>query len=184
MDDGYQKAQEENLRNPKNRFLGLFCHAKEIDNSWGCGWSFPTGVVIFSIIIGIASLMDIYYIAKKEVFSSKNNLGSIFKFMLVIKIISDFVSFTGIGISCFAVFKENLTYSIVSYYVIVLSFLLNSIFLIYSIIAIFSYFDIIGIFLIPWCLLEFGLLLFSWILFANQVYLGRKRKAQMSASGY
>ena len=27
--------EEENKRNPKNRFLGLFCHASEIDITWG-----------------------------------------------------------------------------------------------------------------------------------------------------
>ena len=141
MDDDYRRREQENLTNPKNRFLGLFCHAREIDNSWGCGWSFATGVVIFSLIIGVASLMDIYYIAEKDIFSNKDAKG-VLKFFIVIKIISDLISFIGIGIACYAVNKENLTYSIVSYYVIVLSFLLNSIFLIYAIIAIFSYYII------------------------------------------
>ena len=111
-DEENKAAQQENLRNPKNRFLGLFCHAKEVDNSWGCGWSFTMGVIIFSFIIGIASLLDIYYLAKKDIFLG---ISGIFKFMIVIKIISDFISFIGIGFACFAVSKENLTYSIVSY---------------------------------------------------------------------
>ena len=175
MDDDYEKSQQENLTNPKNRFLGLFCHAREIDNSWGCNWSFGTGVIIFSFVIGIASLADIYYIAEKDIFSN-NSVNGLFKFMMVIKILSDLISFIGIGIACYAVNAQNLTYSVVCYYVIVLSFLLNSIFLIYSIIAIFSYFKEIGAFLIPWALLEFILFWFCWILFANQVYLGRKKK--------
>ena len=79
MDDNYQKAEQENLRNPKNRFLGLFCHAREVDNSWGCNWSFPTGVIIFSIVIGIASFADIYFIAKEQVFSN-TTYSSMFKF--------------------------------------------------------------------------------------------------------
>ena len=28
-------AEEENRRNPKNRFMFLFCHASEVDQSWG-----------------------------------------------------------------------------------------------------------------------------------------------------
>ena len=183
MDDDYRRREQENLTNPKNRFLGLFCHAREIDNSWGCGWAFATGVVIFSLIIGVASLMDIYYIAEKDIFSNKDAKG-VLKFFIVIKIISDLISFIGIGIACYAVNKENLTYSIVSYYVIVLSFLLNSIFLIYAIIAIFSYPKIIGYFFFPWIILEFCLFWFCWILFANEVYLGRKKRSQLNQTGY
>ena len=183
MDDEYARAQQENMRNPKNRFLGLFCHAKDIDNSWGCGWSFSTGVIMFSIIIGIASLADIYYLAERKIFSH-SDISELFKFMIIIKIASDLISFIGIGIACYAVNASNYTYSIVCYYVIVLSFLLNTIFLVYAIIAIFKYFDYIGIFILPWGILEFGLLLFCWILFANQVYVGRQRKAQVNQSGY
>jgi hypothetical protein len=188
MDDDYNRAQQENLTNPKNRFLGLFCHAKEVDNSWGCNWSFPTGVIMFSIIIGIASLCDIYYIAEKDIFDDHGH--KFLKFMVVIKIISDFISFIGIGFGCFAVSGmsgRTLTYSIVSYWVEVLSFLLNTIFLFYSFIAIFCYFDFIGPFIAAWCVLEFGLLVFCWILFCNQVYQGRKVRGQLnpqSTTGY
>ena len=139
---------------------------------------------MFSIVIGIASLADIYYVAKKEIFS-QSDVSGFFKFMLVIKIASDLISFIGIGIACYAVNASNYTYSIVCYYVIVLSFLLNTIYLVYAIIAIFSYFKYIGIFLIPWGILEFGLLMFCWILFANQVYVGRQRRnALTNQSGY
>ena len=181
MDEDYQKAQRENMTNPKNRFLGCFCHAKEVDNSWGCDWSFSCGVILFSFIIGIGAFSDIYYIAKEDIFTKGEG---ILRFMLVVKIISDFISFAAIGISCFAVHKENLTYSIVSYYVAVLSFLIHSLFLIYCLISIFGNFRIIGFFIFPWAFLEFCLLLFCWILFANQVYLGRKRKAQVNQTGY
>ena len=36
--------------------------------------------------------------------------------MLVIKIISDLISFIGTGTACYAVNKENFTYSIICYY--------------------------------------------------------------------
>ena len=182
MDDDYQRAQQENLRNPKNRFLFLFCHAKEVDNSWGCGWSFSTGVIIFSIIIGIASFADIYFIAKEGVFSN-NEYSKAFKIMIFIKVFSDFISFIGIGLGCYAVNRENLRYSIISYYVVVLSFLLTTIFILSCFISMFIY-TIVLYFLIPWGLLEFALLLFCWILFCNKVYLGRKKRAQANQSTY
>ena len=184
MDDDYQKAQmTENMRNPKNRFLGIFCHAKEVDNSWGCGWSFPTGVIIFSILIGIATFVDIYYIAEHKIFNRGEGYG-FFKFMFAIKIISDIISFIGIGIACFAVNRENLTYSIVSYWVMVLCFLLNSLFDIYILIDMFSDFDLVKFGIIPWGIYEFCLLLFCWILFCNQVYLGRMRKQAAQQANY
>ena len=175
MDDDYQRAQQENLRNPKNRFLFLFCHAKDVDNSWGYNWSFQSGVILFSILIGIASLMDIYYIAEKEPF---NKYDGWFDFMLVLKILSDVASFIGIIAACYGVGVNHYTASIVAYYIEVLSFFLNTIYSVYSVYALFKHFKFIGPFFIPWILLEICLLVFCWILFANQVTVGRERRAK------
>ena len=179
-------AQQANLRNPKNRFLFLFCHAKEVDNSWGfsfCKFSFSSGVYLFSIIIGIASLSDIYFLAKYQIFSEDKVTGA-YKVMLILKIISDILSFLGIGISIYGINKENLTCSIISYYIVVLSFLINTIFFISSLIAIFFYFSLIKYFIFDWAFLEFGLLLFCWILFAYEVYLGRKTRSKLSSTEF
>ena len=165
MSDDYKRAEQENLTNPKNRFLFLFCHAKEVDNSWGCNWSFSTGVVMFSIIIGLAAFFDIYYLAKGNVFQGSST-G--LKIWFVIKILSDFISFVGIGMACYAVFRQNLKYSVVSYYVIVLSLILNTLFLISCFYFMFTN-VIILLYFIPWGIYEFGLILFCWILFCNQV---------------
>ena len=176
MEDDYQKAQmEENLRNPKNRFLGFFCHAKEVDNSWGCDWSFSCGVIIFSIVIGVASFADIYTLAEHKIFAVGSGY-KFFKFMFSIKIIADLISLIDIGLACYAVNRENLTYSIVSYWVMVLCFLLNSIFVIYILLAMFSEWNNVYWGIFQWGIYEFGLLLFCWILFCNQVYLGRKKR--------
>ena len=180
MDDDYQKAQvEENLRNPKNRFLGFFCHAKEVDKSWGCDWSFGCGVITFSIVIGIASFADIYTLAEHNIFGVGSGY-KFFKFMFSIKIISDLISLIDIGVACYAVNRENLTYSIISYWVMVLCFLLNSIFVIYVLIAMFSEWNKVYWGIFQWGIYEFGLLLFCWILFCNQVSLGRKRRQAQS----
>ena len=134
MDEDYTKAKEENLKNPKNRFLGLFCHANEVDNSWGCNWSFTTGVVIFSIICGFTALCDVYYIAKDNFFGQASG-NTIFKVFFFIKVISDFICLIGIGISCFSINRNNLRYAIIGYYVMVLCLLLHTIYCIYTIIA-------------------------------------------------
>ena len=94
--------------------------------------------------------------------------------MFSIKIIADLISLIDIGIACYAVNRENLTYSIVSYWAMVLCFLLNSLFIIYIFICMFSEWSSVYWGIIPWGIYEFGLLLFCWILFCNQVYLGRK----------
>ena len=177
MDDDFQKEQmRANLRNPKNKFLLCFCHAKEVDNSWGCDWSFATGVIIFSIVIGTASLADIYTLAKHQIFTVNFDGSGFFKFMFAIKIIVDLISLIDIGIACYAVNRENLTYSIVSYWVMVLCFFLNSIFVIYIFIAMFIHWSEVYFGIIQWGVYEFGLLLFCWILFCNEVYLGRKKR--------
>ena len=178
MDDEYAKAKaNENLRNPKNRFLGLFCHANEVDDQWGCGWTFSTGVVIFSIVCGLASLCDVYYIAKDNFFGQASG-NTIFKVFFFIKVISDFICLIGIGISCFSINRNNLRYAIIGYYVMVLCLLLHTIYCIYTIIAIFDsdYFSIVKYYLISWGLGEFGLILFCWILFCNQVFIARERR--------
>ena len=104
--------------------------------------------------------------------------------MIILTIISDFLSFLGIAIACYANKKENLTCSIISYYVIVLSFLINTVFFISSLIAIFFYFSLIKYFIFDWAFLEFGLLLFCWILFAYEVYLGRKTRSKLSSTEF
>ena len=68
--------------------------------------------------------------------------------------------------------------SIIAYWIAVVSFLLNTIFFLYIFIAIFFYHDKIWRIMITVVFLEVGLLLYSWILFANQVDVGRRKKAE------
>ena len=174
FEDEYKLREQENLRNPKNRFLGFCCHAKDVDSSWGCDWSFQTGVIMFSVVILIASFWDVYEIAEYKCFQRAPN--GLYKFFFGLKVFSDVVNFVSIGLSCFAVQKANLKYSIISYWVAVLSLLLNTLFLIYIFIAMFVFWDKIWHEIPAAVILEIGLVLFSWILFCNQVDLGRKRR--------
>lgn len=177
-DEDYQRRKAENMANPKNRFLFLFCHANEVDQSWGCNWSFATGVIMFSILTAVCVLADMYYIANDGFFSKAQS--SMFKFMFFIKVFSDFVALVCIGLSCYATQRSNYRYSIVSYYVGVLSLLLCTIYLIYTLVKIFNpdYWAIVKLRLISWGFGEFALFMFCWILFCNMVDVGRKKKAQ------
>ena len=182
MDDDYRLKEQENLRNPKNRFLGIFCHAKDVDTSWGCDWSFGTGVVIFSIVILVASFADAYTMAEREVFKKAPN--GLYSFFFGLKVLEDIVNFSVIIIACFGVYRENLKLSIISYWGSVCSFLLNTLFFIYIFIAMFYFWDKIWPEIPSTIVLEIGLVLFSWILFCNQVDVGRKKRSAVATSNY
>ena len=180
-DEAYQLKRQENLRNPKNRFLGVFCHAEQVDSAWGCDWSFQCGVIFFSIIILACSFFDVYEIASNKIFSSAYSGGHQFFFGL--KVFSDIINFIGIILGCIAVGYMNLKYSIISYYVAVLSLILNTIFFIYLFVAIFISWSKFWHEIAPVIFLEIGLVFFSWILFCNQVDVGRKKRALATNNG-
>ena len=177
-DDNYRLQVQENLRNPKNRYLGCCCHAKDVDSSWGCNCSFQAGVVIFSVIVFICSVIDVYHIAGRKVFVKSPN--GLFTFFFIFKVISDVLNFASILVGCSGVCNANLKLSIIAYWMSVLSLLLNTIFFVYIFIAIFIYVDLVWPIMITVIVLEIGLIIFSWILFANQVDLGRKKKAELA----
>ena len=178
-DDEQKQKMQENLTNPKNRFLGFCCHASEIDNAWGMNWSFPCGVVFFSIIMGACTVGDIIYLAEKRIYQS--DAGGFFKFMVGIKIFSIILTLASSILSCFGVYMNHYRCAIISYWMMVASFLLASIVLVYMIIAIFSYPEHIEWGIAIWGIEEFGLLLYCWILFCHQVNLGRQRSMPQSS---
>ena len=181
-DEAYQLKRQENLRNPKNRFLGVFCHAEQVDSAWGCDWSFQCGVVFFSIIILACSFFDVYEIASNKIFSSAYSGGHQFFFGL--KVFSDIINFIGIILGCIAVGYMNLKYSIISYYVCCVSLIITTLFMIYNFFALFSFTSLVWREMIAVLFLDVGLFFYSWILFCNQVDLGRQAKAAASAPPY
>ena len=185
MDDEYQQAKtQENLKNPKNRFLFLFCHANEVDDSWGFGCSFASGVLMFSILIGVAVLCDMYYIAADSMFSKASGIP-VFTFMFSLKVVSDLISLIGIGCACYAIYRPSYNYGIVCYYVEFLSFLLLSIFWVYSLVEMFNanFWKIVSYRVISWAFQEFFLLMFCWILFCNMVYNSRQLQLARQKAG-
>ena len=175
-DENYKLQVQENLRNPKNRYLGCFCHAKDVDNSWGCNWSFQCGVIVFSIVVFICSVADVYHIAGRKVFVKSPN--GLFTFFFIFKVVSDVLNFISIAMGFVGVCNENLKLSIISYWLSVASLGLNTIFFIYIFVAIFIWSDLVWPVMITVIFLEIGLVILSWILFANQVDLGRKKREQ------
>ena len=60
---------------------------------------------MFSIVIGVCTLCDIYYLADKEPFI--NTSDSFYKFMMGVNIFSDIISFVGVSLALGSVFSEN-----------------------------------------------------------------------------
>ena len=182
LQDEYKKAEQENLQNPKNRFLGICCHAREIDSSWGCDWSFQTGVVMFGILILIASFSDIYIIAGDEIF--KKDMGGFAKFCFGVKVLIDVINLINVIASCFALTIERYKLAIICYYVAVASLILTTLCCIFIFIEIFMNWSYIWKEFISLIVLEPSIFMFGWILFCNQVDLGRKIRAVKNAPAY
>lgn len=180
--DDYQItfAQEQNLRNPKNRFLGLFCHANEVDNSWGCKCPFWVGIVLLSIIVGSSALSDIPSI---RTITHVLYWINFFTGMIILRIISDFCAIIGIIFAICSIIKSNYNNSVVAYYCLTATFVINTIFSIYIMLILFfySYYRYIHLRFIPWFIDEFILVLFCWFLFCNMVVIGRRNR-QIAAS--
>ena len=177
MSEDYQaaQAQQENQRNPKNRFLLFFCHANDVDNTWGHNWPFSLGVFLFSAITFLVIIYDISARASGYIHYGR---GFVIGFY-ILKLVSDFIALIGICMAIYSICKTSFKYATISYYIIALVFAIHTIFIIYCIYAMFTgeYFSCTRISIIIWALEEFDLLIFAWILFCNMVDIGRKIRA-------
>ena len=179
----YQRAQEENLRSPKNRFLGLFCHANQVDDHWGPNWSFGCGVVLFSIIMGIWTIFDI---TTMSILMKRRVLGDWFVFWCVVRFFSDFVAIAAMFVAICSVLQTNHKKAIVGYYMLIASLIVNTAFLIYCLVNIFKadFWRQTTYQIIIWMLNEFVLFIFCWILFCNMVDIGRKVRTQQATNPF
>ena len=172
MSDYQAAQQEENMRNPKIRFLGLFCDESEVDYSWGFNWSFSCGVYMFSILFGYMTLNDISAIFT-EFFIKVTGW---FTFWFVLRMISDFIALIGIVFSVLSCSQNNFSRATIAYYCMILSLVLNLLFIGYCIFRLFDgqFLKITTYRLIVCLFNEFVLFLFCWILFCNMAVMGRK----------
>ncbi len=168
MDDYQKHEMEENQRNPKNRFLGLFCHANQVDSSWGNNWPFWCGVLMFGIVIGIISIYDFI-----GCFQLINEITTGWqKFFYALRIISNVVAIVGIVFAALSIFQTSFTNATIAYYTLILSFIINTTFCVFSLFSIFIskyWYNVI-----IWIFCDFILVIFLWILFCNMVDIGRK----------
>ena len=170
-------AEEQNKRNPRNRFLGLFCHAGDVGESWGLTWPFWCGVLMFSILIGLMTVLDVIFVA--GTFSA---ISGWFLFWFIIRFFSDLVALIGIVLAGLSICYVDFVKATISYYMMCFSLLLNTLFCLYCIVKIFDkdFWSNTTYRIIIWLFNEFVLFLFCWILFCNMVHIGRKLRQAAS----
>ena len=180
--DYQDQAVEENRRNPKNRFLGLFCHASDVDDHWGPNLSFKCGVILFSVIMGIWTIYDIPSISLRMGRMS----GSLFPYFCILRFFSDLLVIIAIIYAICSIFQNNYRRATIAYYVLTVSLIIDTVFNIYIITCFFSsyYWSNLGFRLIIWLLNEFVLFIFVWILFCNMVDINRKNKQSMVSNPF
>ena len=180
MDDYQKQEMEENQRNPKNRFLGLFCHANQVDSSWGYNWPFWCGVLMFSIVIGLISILDFSFSYK--LINSFRSRGGWIVFFFILRIISDVITIIGIILAAVSIVQTSFQKATIAYYTEILSFVINIAVLIFGLFKILFY--SYGYFVLLWGFSDFVLLLFLWILFCNMVDIGRKVRQAVGANSF
>ena len=173
--------------NPKNRFLFIFCHKDYVDEGWGCKickcrtCSFSTGIYIFSIVMLVNSIKDLYDITLSDYLYDKDSESSTFVTFFYIKVGVDALIILGILFAVYSTFTLNYCSSVIAYYIISISFLLYSSFCIYIMTKFYDisfWFKIIlKIFtVILWFIFDYVLLLFAWMTFCNMVDIDRKKQ--------
>ena len=163
-------------RSPKNRFLGLFCHANQVGESWGWNWPFYCGVIMFSIFIGIMTLFDVSAIFT-DLFKDADGW---LLFWIIMRFISDLIALIGIIFAIISIVQKSFMKATIGYYVMVLSLVINTAFCIYCIFSVFDkeFWEDTTYRLVIWLFNEFCLFLFCWILFCNMVDIGRANKRE------
>ena len=185
MDD-YQItfAEEQNLRNPKNRFLGCFCHANEVDDTWGCGLSFSCGIIFLSIFIGIGAFTDIPSISSINYTIIRWYWFNWFTFFIILRILSDIFAIVGIVFALVSICQSNYKRAVIGYYCFIVTLVINTVFSLVFVYYTFKYYNYVRFRLFAWVLDEFFLILFCWFLFCNMVVIGRTNRQNAASNSF
>ena len=181
--------KEDSPWNPTNRFLFLFCHTSRVDDGWGftickCRtFPFSFGVYIFSVVMMINSIKDLYDITLSEYLYDKHAKDNTFVSFFYVKVSADALIILGIILALYSVCAFNYCSSVTAYYSVAISFILTTIFCVY---IITRFGDInfwwkieLKIFTVMlWFFFDYILLLFTWILFCNMVDIKRKKQKE------
>ena len=182
--------------NPKNRFLLVCCHTYEVDKGWGCGcfgcraFPFSLGVIIFGIIMITNCFKDFCEIQYANYLKESRIRTDTFVRFFYFKLFADFLCVLGGILGFFTVWTFSYCLSVVSYYVVAVSFVLNTIFIIYVITEITSarFWLSVGILkvlsVISWFFYEYVWLIFTWLLFCNMVDIYRKKQEESNKTQY
>lgn len=177
---------------PRNQFLFFFCHSYQVDVGWGCGccgcraFPFSLGVFIFSVIMVINSIKDLYDITLSDYLTKEGEDNKLFVIFFYIKLVGDSLCILAILIALFSVCLTNYCCSVVSYYFAAISFLLNTSFCIYilTVITTLNFWWNVGFLkiftVIMWYVWDYVWLVFTWILFCNMVDISRKKQEEES----
>ena len=183
----YSTQKEESKCNPKNRFLFLFCHTSSVDEGWGfkiCNCRtcpFSTGVYLFSGIMLINSIKDLYDITLSEYLYDKHAKDETFIRFFYVKVSVDALIILGILFAMYSVCAFNYCSSVAAYYLMAISFIANTVFCVYIItrfgdISFWWKIELKIFSVILWFFFDYVLLLFAWILFCNMVDIYRKKQ--------
>ena len=185
MDD-YQItfAEEQNLRNPKNRFLGCFCHANEVDDTWGCGLSFSCGIIFFSILVGLGVIYDYPIISGIQYKVLRWYWFNWLTFFIILRVISDVFAVVGIVYALVSICGTNYKRAVIAYYCFIVTLVINTVYSIAFIFLTFKYYLYVGLIIFGWVIDEFFLILFCWFLFCNMVVIGRKNRQNASTTNF
>ena len=175
MTDEYESVD----RNPNNKFFGCLTHADQVNDTWGCGLSFSCGIIVLSILIGFSAIYDIF--ALPPIFRSYYFRFNLFYIVILLRILSDFITIAGIIYAYISICNSDYKKSLIAYYCLMVSFIIDVSFSIYiTIIYIFFYNSYfyhnsmnIGTF-ISWIIDVLIFYLFVWFLFCNSVVIKRK----------
>ena len=186
MSNDYQitLSDQSNDRNPNNKFFGCLTHADEISDSWGCGLSFSCGIIVLSILIGFSSLYDIYAIP--FTFRTNGFRLNYINIMIILRLLSDFITITGIVYAYISICNSHYRKSLIAYYCMMVSFIINvsfAIFIIFIYIFYSKYRIQLGTFL-SWILDGFIFYLFVWFLFCNSVVIKRKNQGEVNNNNF
>ena len=175
MSYDYQNVftDKSNDRNCNNKFFGCLTHYTEVGDSWGCGCSFSCGIYFLSFFIGLSALYDILAIPDIRYLLHFLNF---FTFMIILRILSDFITVAGIIFACISISKSSYRKALIAYYCMMVSFVINVSFalvIIFIIIFFTNYVIPLGT-LISWISDGFFFYLLVWFLFCNAVVIKRK----------
>ena len=194
----YQEQKESKCDkwNPKNRFLLLFCNTYEVDNGWGFGFCgcrafpFSLGVYIFSVVMSINCVKDFCDIQYSNYLVEDKIKDKTFVRFFYFKLFADALCVLGAVLGVFSVCLFSYCLSVVSYYTVSISFILNSTFCVYilTIIGTFKFWWTVGFLriltVILWYVYEYVWLIFAWILFCNMVDINRKKQEEANKNKY